>query len=303
MGVPGNSYYANVGKIKNSGLELTLGGDLVVTRNFKWHADVNFSTLKNEVKSLYGGNDIIDNYTIIREGESYKSLYGYDYYGVNKSNGNPIWRKADGTLVQFDTFGDYDYKVYDPSNPTDVSEGSSLDASDRKVLGSSIPTWFGGFNNTFTYRDFDLNVFFRFSGGNKIMNATRQGSLLNMEFANNGTEILGRWQSIDNPGDGKTPKIGYGDSSVLFNDGYTDSHFVQKGDFLKLATLSLGYTLPKAFVSKLTISKMRFYVQAQNLFTITGYDGLDPETSSRVGVDWDGLPQQRVFTFGANITF
>jgi len=303
MGVPGNSYYANVGKIKNSGLELTLGGDLVVTRNFKWHADVNFSTLKNEVKSLYGGNDIIDHYTIIREGESYKSLYGYDYYGVNKTNGNPIWRKADGTLVQFDTFGDYDYKVYDPSNPTDVSEGSSLDASDRKVLGSSIPTWFGGFNNTFTYRDFDLNVFFRFSGGNKIMNATRQGSLLNMEFANNGTEILGRWQSIDNPGDGKTPKIGYGDSSVLFNDGYTDSHFVQKGDFLKLATLSLGYTLPKAFVSKLTISKMRFYVQAQNLFTITGYDGLDPETSSRVGVDWDGLPQQRVFTFGANITF
>ena len=65
---------------------------------------------------LYGGTDIVDNYTIIREGESYRSLYGYDYYGVNAANGNPIWSKADGSLVQFDTFGSYDYAEYDPSN-------------------------------------------------------------------------------------------------------------------------------------------------------------------------------------------
>jgi len=310
LGIPGNSYYDNIGKIKNSGIELTVGGDVITSKDFKWHADVNFSTLKNVVKSLYGGNDILDNYTIIREGESYKSLYGYDYYGVNKMNGNPIWKKVDGSLVQFDTFGaDYDYKVYDPNNPSDVSKASSLDASDRKILGSSVPTWFGGFNNTLTYKNFDLNVFFRFSGGNKIMNATRQGSLLNMEFANNGTEILGRWQSVDKPGDGMTPKIGYGDNLKLFNDGYTDSHFVQNGAFLKLSTLTLGYTLPKSLLSKINISKVRFYAQAQNLLTITGYKGLDPETTSssnhvtRMGVDWDGLPQQRVLSFGANVTF
>lgn len=303
LGIPYNKYYDNIGKIKNSGIEITIGGDIVNNKDFRWHSDINFSTLKNKVLSLYGGSDIVTNYTVIREGESYNSLYGYDFYGINKENGNPIWRKANGSLVQFDTFGDYDYKVYDPNNPSDVSEGSSLDATDRKVLGSALPKWFGGWNNTLTYKGFDLNVFFRFSGGNKIMNATRQASLLNLDFSNNGKEILGRWQSPENPGDGVIPKIGYGDSQVLFNDGFADSRFVENGSYLKLSTLALGYTFPVNWVSKLSMQKIRLYVQGQNIFTITGYKGLDPETSTRMGVDWDGMPQQRVFTFGANITF
>ncbi len=208
MGIPNNYYYDNIGKIKNSGFELTVGGTIINTKDWNWHSDINFSTVKNTVKELYGGTDIIDNYTIIREGESYQSLYGYDYYGVNAANGNPIWRKADGSLVQFDTFGAYDYAEYDPSNPEDVSKPSSLTNDDRKILGKSMPTWYGGWNNTVTFRDFDLNVFFRFSGGNKLMNASRQSSLLNMDFANNGTELLGRWVSPEQPGDGMTPKIG-----------------------------------------------------------------------------------------------
>ena len=118
--------------------------------------------MKNTVKELYGGTDIIDNYTIIREGESYQSLYGYDYYGVNAANGNPIWRKADGSLVQFDTFGAYDYAEYDPSNPEDVSKPSSLTNDDRKILGKSMPTWYGGWNNTVTFRDFDFECIFPF---------------------------------------------------------------------------------------------------------------------------------------------
>uniref|UniRef100_UPI0040252450 SusC/RagA family TonB-linked outer membrane protein n=2 Tax=Parabacteroides TaxID=375288 RepID=UPI0040252450 len=105
MGIPNNYYYDNIGKIKNSGFELTVGGTIINTKDWNWHSDINFSTVNNTVKVLYGGTDIIDNYTIIREGESFQSLYGYDYYGVNAANGNPIWRKADGSLVQFDTFG------------------------------------------------------------------------------------------------------------------------------------------------------------------------------------------------------
>lgn len=303
MGIPYNSYYDNIGKIKNSGFELTVSGTVISTKDWNWRSELNFSTVKNTVKSLYSGNDIVDNYTIIREGESYRSLYGYDYYGVNMENGNPIWRKADGSLVQFDTFGSYDYVEYDPSNAKDVSKPSSLGSSDRKILGSSMPTWYGGWNNTITYKDFDLNIFLRFSGGNKIMNASRQSALMNMEFANNGKEILGRWVSPTQTGDGMTPKIGYGDQSVLFNDGFTDSHFVEKGNYLKLSNLALGYTLPKSVLSAINITKIRVYAQAQNLFTITGYSGLDPETNTRLGVDWNGMPQQRSFTFGANVTF
>jgi TonB-linked SusC/RagA family outer membrane protein len=317
LGVPGNSYFDNIGKVKNSGLEISLSGNpLVSGGGLSWQTDFNLTFAKNEVVELYDGQDILEtgtvSYVIVREGESFKSLYGFDYYGVNKENGNPIWRKANGNLVQFDTFGtDYDYVEYDPENPSDVSKPASLSTTeDRKILGSTIPSWYGGFNNTFTYKGLDLNVFFRFSGGNKIMNATRPKSLLNMEFSNNGKEILGRWQSKENPGDGMTPRIGYGDGDVLFNAPFADSHFVEDGSFLKLSNLSLGYTLPKRITSKLDISKIRFYVQAQNLLTITGYSGLDPETfthndtdDNHRGVDWDGMPQQRIFTVGANVTF
>ncbi|MDR3129560.1 MAG: TonB-dependent receptor [Tannerellaceae bacterium] len=308
LGIPYNRYYDNVGKVNNWGLEFNLSGT-PLTGTVTWQADVNFSLIRNEVVSLVNGEDIIGDFTIVREGESIHAIYGFDYYGVNPENGNPIWRKADGTLVQFDTFGDtkingYDYAVYDPEHPEDVSQPSSLSATDdRKVLGSSLPTWFGGFNNSFTYKGFDLNIFFRFSGGNKIMNVTRQSSLLNMDFSNNGKEILGRWQSKDKPGDGLTPRIGYGDTDVLFNDGFSDSHFVEDASFLKLANVSIGYTLPKSFLSKVDISKLRVYVQAQNVFTVTKYTGLDPETSTRRGADFDGMPQQRTITVGANLSF
>jgi TonB-linked SusC/RagA family outer membrane protein len=304
LGIPNNRYADNVGKIKNSGIEITLGAYIFQNKNFTWHADLNFSTLKNRVTELYGGNDIINTYTIVREGESYNSIYGYDYYGVNKANGNPIWRKADGTLVQFDTFGDYDYHVYDPANPSDVSQDALLNTSDRKILGNSIPTWYGGFNNTFTWKNFDASIFIRFSGGNKIMNADRQEMLLNLGFENQGREVLGRWQSESNPGDGMTPKIGYKDGDYLFNTDAADSHFVEDGKYLKLATVTLGYTFPRSWLSALGVTKARVYLQGQNLLTWSGFKGLDPETfATDTNYDNASMPQQRTFTMGVNLTF
>lgn len=309
LGIPYNRFYANNGKVRNSGIEFTVGADLIRNRDFSWHTDFNFSTQHNSVKELNDHADVLpDNYTIIREGESYRSLYGYEYYGVNQANGNPIWKKGDGSLVQFDTFGDYNYHVYDPSNPSDVSQPSSLDPDgDRKVLGSVLPKWFGGWTNTFTYKNFDATMFFRFSGGNKILNATEQNALLNCDFANQGAVILNSWRSPEQPGDGRIPKVGYGDGSSLFNQGYTDSNFVENGSYLKLAQLAIGYSLPKHIVQKLDMTNIRLYVQAQNLFTITGYSGLDPESrassSDYMGVDYNSMPQQRTFTFGASVTF
>lgn len=305
LGIPNNRYADNIGKIKNSGIEFTLGAYIFQNRDFTWKADLNFSTLKNTVKSLYGGNDIINSYTIIREGESYNAIYGYEYYGVNKVNGNPIWVKADGSLVQFDTFGDYDYHVYDPSNPSDVSQDSSLSpSSDRKVLGNSIPTWYGGLTNTFTWKNFDASIFIRFSGGNKIMNVDRQEMLLNLGFENQGKEILGRWQSEANPGDGMTPKIGYKDGDYLFNNDLADSHFVENGAYLKLATVTLGYTFPKKWLAPLGVTKARVYVQGQNLLTLTGFKGLDPETfATDTSFEYASMPAQRSFTLGVNVTF
>jgi len=301
MGIPANSYFNNVGKVNNRGIELTLGATIINNKDFRWSSDLNFSTLKNEVKELVNDADIVSNYSIVREGESMNSIYGYEYVGVNKENGYPIYEKADGSMVQFDLLGEYYWAVYDPNNPADVSEGASLSASeDRKVLGNTIPKWFGGWSNTFLYKGFDLNVFLRFSGGNKIYNATRQEDLLNMEFSNNGTEILGRWQSKENPGDGVTPIVGYFDGTALNFAGSAITRFVESGNYLKVGTLSLGYTLPKDIVTNLSLSNVRVYVSGQNILTFSKYKGLDPE---QTGINYGDKPQQKVVTFGVNVGF
>jgi TonB-linked SusC/RagA family outer membrane protein len=314
LGIPGNRYYDNVGKIKNSGVEISLIATPLSTPKLSWRMELNLTFVKNKVTELYNHQDIhesgISSYVITREGESFQSLYGFEYYGVNPENGNPVWYKNDGSLVQFDTFGSWGYAVYDPDNPADVSQASELSpTTDRKILGASLPSRFGGFNHTLTSGNFDLNVLLRFSGGNKIMNVTRQKTLLNLDFANNGKEILGRWQSRSQPGDGQTPRIGYGENSALYNIAFADSHFIEDGSYLKLSLLSLGYVFPGKVSRSLDIDRIRLYLQAQNLLTLTPYSGLDPETSTqpttyrRLGVDWDGMPQQRIFTFGANILF
>ncbi len=300
-GIPGNSYYNNVGKVNNKGVEFTVGATVINVNDFQWKTDVNFSTLKNEVKELIDGNDIIGTRTIVREGESMNSIYGYKYAGVNMENGNPTYYKADGTMVQRDIIDSYAWRVYDPNNPADVSKPATLSAvDDRFVLGNTIPTWFGGWNNTFLYKGFDLNLFIRFSGGNKIYNATLQEDLLNMSFSNNGKEILGRWQSKDNPGDGMTPLIGYYDDTAINFSGSATTRFVENGNYLKIGTLSLGYTLPKNVLSSLNLSSVRLYLSGQNILTLTKYKGLDPE---QTGINWANKPQQKVVTFGVNIGF
>ncbi|MFA5649274.1 MAG: TonB-dependent receptor, partial [Bacteroidales bacterium] len=300
LGIPDNSYYSNIGKINNNGIEISVGYNVIQSQDLSWKTDLNFSTLNNEVVELLDGQDIVGSYSIMREGEQMNAIYGYEYAGVNKENGYPIYKKADGSFVQFDLFDSYSYAVYDPNNPADVSVPASLSASeDRKVLGNPIPKWFGGWNNTILYKGFDLNIFFRFSGGNKIYNATRQEDLLNMGFSNNSTEILGRWQSIANPGDGTTPVLGYGDDIINLTGSATD-RFLENGSYIKLGTLSLGYTLPKTALSAMNLSSVRIYVSGQNLLTITKYTGLDPE---QTGVNYGNKPQQRVFTFGVNVGF
>jgi hypothetical protein len=175
--------------------------------------------------------------------------------------------------------------------------------TDRRVLGVAIPKWFGGFDNNFRFGNFDMNIFFRFQGGNMIMNRTRI-DLLEMAFNNNGTEILGRWQSADNPGDGVTPKLILGQSNRINNPDFASTRFVEKGDFIRLGNFAIGYTLPTDLTKKASIQSLRIFVQAQNALTFTNYTGIDPETNTNgFGVDWNGNPQQRVYSVGVNLGF
>ncbi|MHA6249130.1 SusC/RagA family TonB-linked outer membrane protein [Pontibacter sp. CAU 1760] len=310
LGVPGNLIYRNIGRVVNDGLEFTVNAAIVDNSDFSWNANVNVSTQNNVVKALVKGQDIFPNtYTIIREGESVNSIYGYVFEGVNKANGNPIYKKADGSLVQGNIVANTatgakatTYYVYDPSNPEVMTEQSSLTAADKQVLGNALPKWFGGIDNTFRYKGFDLNVFLRFSGGNYVMNRTRQ-DLLTQQFENNGVEVLNRWQSPENPGDGMTPKLYAGRSNFINTEGESSTRFVEKGDFIKLQNVALGYTLPKSLTERVKVDRLRVYAQLQNALTISDYSGLDPEVYSGLGFDYNTNPQQGVFTLGMNLGF
>ncbi|WP_406824613.1 SusC/RagA family TonB-linked outer membrane protein [Pedobacter sp. KACC 23697] len=314
LGVPGNSISRNVGSMTNKGWEFSVNADVLPAGKVKWNTTLNFSVQSNKVTGLVDGNDIVGDYNLTRVGESIRTLYGYQYAGVNAANGNPLYVKADGSLVQ-GRISNTTYYKYDPANPnyffnaaqpvsaTNPDNRSSLTANDKVILGNSLPKWFGGFNNTVTYGDFDLNVFLRFQGGNYIMNRTRQ-DLLSNNFVNNSVEVLGRWQSAENPGDGQMPRLWAARGAFINLDNNAVSRFVEKGDFLRMDNLALGYSLPSSILSKGSIRKVRVYASAQNLFVITGYKGLDPETNtSGAGVDFNGNPQLRTFTFGLNLGF
>lgn len=304
FGIPGNSIAKNVGNTENWGYEFSVEANIIRTNDLNISIDGNLTLADSKVKSLVNHQDIFTStfqsipYAIIREGESRISLFGYEYMGVNKVNGNPIYRKADNTLVQADIAAQ-NYKVYNPDNPSDLSTAGTLTSTDRKILGNALPTYYGSFGLKANYKGIDFNVMFRYSGGNKVMNRTRM-DLLNQKFQNNGKEILGRWQSAEVPGDGWTPKLWYARDSYVNLDNNTSTRWIEDGDFLKLQNISLGYTLPESIVKKAGIKSLRVFVQAQDVFCFSNYTGIDPEMESG-GVDYNGTPRQRVITAGINL--
>ncbi len=305
VGVPLNSYNANIGALYNEGYEFTLNTQNIRSENLTWSTNFNFSTNKNKVTALNNNEDIIDTYNITRVGESVGALYGYQYGGVNKANGNPIYVKADGSLVQgnIDTNG---YNVYDANNPADVTKAATLTSADKRILGQTNPKFFGGLTNTVTYRGFDFELFLRYNFGNQIMNVTRQ-QLLRQDFVNNGTEILDRWREAGSVTD--VPRLQLGNSAFINNDNNAVSRFVESGNFVRVQNITLGYTLPQSAIGRVNLSRVRLFGQVQNLATFTKYKGVDPEvntnfTSNRqAGIDYNSNPQQRVFTGGLNVAF
>lgn len=308
LGVPDNRIKTNIGSLVNEGYEFTFNYTPFNNQNFSWNVSANLTLDKNTVTSIPDGQDIlggtftdanIAQNLIIRQGESINSIYGYRYWGVNPANGNPVYHKADGTLVQGD-LETTSYSVFNPNDPGNISVESTLSsAEDRTILGGSLPTYYGSLINSFTYKDFDFSFMFRYSGGNKVFNSTRR-DLVTQNFNNNSTEILGRWQSPQNPGDGITPRL-YASSNTFTNlTGSASSRFLEKGDFISLDNISLGYKLPTSVTERIKVNQVRFFVQAQNMVTITKYKGLNPEMETG-GVDLNGTPRAKVLSIGLNV--
>jgi TonB-linked SusC/RagA family outer membrane protein len=309
LGVPDNRIKKNIGSMSNKGYEFSVDYNAISTKDFNWNISANVTLDKNEVLSIPDGQDILGgtfsdaNYAqnlIIREGESINSLYGYRYWGSNPANGNPVYYKADGTLVQGNLAATTNYKVFDPANPSDITQASSLSsAEDKVVLGNTLPTYYGAIINKMDYKNFDLTFMFRFSGGNKIFNSTGR-DLMTQNLNNNGTAILGRWQSVESPGDGVTPKLWASSNTFTNLTGHATSRFVEDGDFISLDNITLGYKLPLSESKRLNVDLIRFYIQGQNLMTITNYNGLNPEMESG-GVDLNGTPRTKIISLGINV--
>lgn len=306
-GVPGNSIISNAGKMSNRGIELGINALVISTKDFSWSTSFNLTTNRNRVEKLSDNvQEIIstglsETTNITVPGKSIGQLYLYPTGGIDEKTGRRIFYGEDGTkvLLEFEKEGKFfteDGKSYPESKIK------------RVIAGNTLPTFYGGWNNNITYRNFDLSVLFQFSGGNKIYNGTK-ATMSDVRWWNNSKDVWNNYWREDRT-NAKYAKPVWGDN---YSNGsampITD--WVEDGDYLRLKNISLGYTFGKLpFLEKAGISKLRVYAQAQNLFVLTGYEGLDPEVLSNTnsanlngGTDHNTAPQARTFTFGVNVTF
>lgn len=314
LGIPGSSIDQNIGVLRNSGLEFSVNARALSRSSFTWDVSANFTTVNNEVLETFRGPDGewaeigTGAFSIAaRVGEPMDVIYGFEWVGVNSANGFPLYRKGDGTVIQRNVANGA-YSVYNAADPSNTATAATLsqldiaDGGDRQILGRTLPKWFGGVTNNFAYKNFTLEVFVRFSGGNHVYNRTKQEVLLNQDFTNSGRDLLNAW-SAENPNT-DIPRMYINNNAQVNQVGDAISRFVEKGDFVRVQNIVLGYAVPRAALEKFADSKIRnvrLFGQVQNAFTITGYSGLDPELG--IGFDFNTNPLNRTYTVGINVGF
>jgi TonB-linked SusC/RagA family outer membrane protein len=309
--------YENVGSVQNQGLEISINTVNIRNRNFRWTSSFNIAFNGNKVLSLANGQETLlssipwDNHWsstpayIAKVGQPLGLMYGYIWNGEYQYS--DFNRTSTGGYILKDNVptngnnraniqpGDIKYK--------DLNGDGVINASDYTVIGHSLPIHQGGFTNNFTYKNFDLNVFFQWSYGNDIQDASRmvfEGNVLNSPFLNQFASYDNRWT----PTNQNAPNYRVGG---YFGGGYS-SRTVENGSYLRLKTVQLGYNLPKEWLKKLKVSSARLFASGQNLWTWTGYTGEDPEVSAynsilTGGFDYSAYPRARTIAFGINANF
>lgn len=350
MGTRGNQASAlaapsgNYGTINNKGVEISLNTHPLVGA-FQWDSDFQISMNKNKLVALDGtASAHIEGYgqwsdvvSITNVGESLYNFYGYVCDGVYKDlediKTSPKTAKypSNGVFNRYNTVwvGDMKYK--------DLNDDGVIDEKDRTNLGSPLPKFTFGWNNTFRYKNFDLSIFFNGSYGNKVYNYTamklshmtnqwnNQSSVIldraqivpidaNKDYTNgvmvNGVEVWNWYDDITNVTlanpTTKVPRAVVNDPND--NDRISD-RYIEDGSYIRLKNVTLGYTFPQQLTKKMHLENLRLYANIQNLFTITQYSGYDPEigvstTSANVyGLDNGRYPSPTVYSFGINVSF
>ncbi len=268
--------YQNVGSMVNKGWEFSL-----TTENLKgdltWLTSFNFTFNKNEITKLNNNEDIIDanGIQIKRVGEDFSSFYLRKWAGVNPADGSPMWYDKNGNIV------------YDSYN------------AQRVIAGSSAPKIFGGINNTFSWKSLDLSFLFIYNYGNKIYDNWANYTESDGRFLayNQNADQLNYWK---NPGDiVSVPKPIFGNSSGSSNNS---TRYMHDGSYIRLRTLSLGYSLPKRWIEKMKLNQLRLSLTGQNLWTYSRYKGHDVERSTS-GLNDAAYPNVKTLSFKLDLSF
>lgn len=308
VGLPntGSAYTTNVGSMVNSGLELTINSTNVTNDNFTWKTSFNISFIKNKITKLIDKSDIISSIARASIGKQLGVFYLIRWAGVDPATGQAMFLDKDGIT-----------KRYNPSPAVATANKWTLmnGAVTTPITGndavysnkSGYPTVFGGLDNTFSYKNFDLGVSLQYSLGNYVFNSTRAG-LMTTFLNNNINEINTRWTK---PGDVTNVQKLYLRDNISTQNS---TRWLEKADFLRIREISLAYNFEDV-KKRLSLNSLRIYASIQNAFLFTNYSGQDPEiTTNRQndpgvianianGIDNRGVPLARSITFGINVGF
>jgi TonB-dependent starch-binding outer membrane protein SusC len=294
-----SNIWDNVGSIRNNGLELHMIGRIIQKRDLNWTVDFNISRTSNKILNLLDDQDLFanrDGFTgIARVGQSLGTFYGWVAEGVyaNDSDNESGLRNHNGYIFKG---GDVRFK--------DINGDGIIDLQDRVAIGSSVPDFFGGINNTVNYKNWDFTVFLQYEYGKDVMNATRQW-LSNAGSSNNVmTSSLRRWRK---QGDITDIPIARSREETFADNNRQSTRFIEDGSYLRVKNVMVGYNIPGSFF-KNKISGARVYFSGMNLFTFSRYLGQDPEFAQPGnpilnGIDFFNYPQPRMYTGGINIKF
>ena len=328
--------YQNSGSSQNKGIEFSVGSAIINKENFTWKIDANISSNKNIIKSLGSNASSSANYYLQPSGWQ-NSLFDFLV-----QVGKPV-----GTYWGYVTEGRYEISDFDYNSTTqvytlksgiassaavangarpvqpgdlklrDLNNDGVIDTKDQTDLGNAQPKFYGGFNQTFRYKNWDMSLFFNFSVGNKVYNANKIEYTTQYLYKDNNmlAEVANRWRWFDDNGNKVTDPTALAALNAN-TTGWTPpagayilhSYAIEDGSFLRLNNVTLGYSLPKGSLEMLGIKNFRLYATVNNLFTITGYSGFDPEANTRrnpltPGVDYSAYPRSRFILSGVDITF
>ncbi len=282
--------YTNAGKVRNQGIEMSLH-TINLTGELGWETNLTATYNKNKIKDLnsdvpYYINQINNSYiTMLAKDYPINVFYGYVTDGIfqNQSevNAHAVQPGAEPGDIRF----------------RDLNNDGVINDSDRTVIGNPNPSWLFSMNNSLSYKGFELSVFLQGIAGNKIYNANNIDNTGMAAAYNQTIDVLERWQ-----GEGTSnsmPRAVFGDPNQ--NTRVSD-RFVENGSYLRLKNITLSYTFPKQWLQKARIENARLSLSCENVATITGYSGFDPEVGIN-GIDQNRYPISRTFSVGLNFNF